>query len=501
MMRDRALFDQSPQPMWAFEEQTLRFVDVNAAAIALYGYSRDEFLGMAITDIRSLDDLPRLFDELQSDVPAFPLATWNHRRKDGSTIEVEELTNRVVLDGCAARLVAVRDVSRRREDEERLRQAQKMETVGQLAGGVAHDFNNLLAAIVGHTDLLSEYFATADPRAIEVAGIRHAADLAARLTRQLLEFSRKGTASSAVANVNDVIAHARPILARILGERIEVIAMPAAGVRSVNADARQLERVLLNLVVNARDAMPAGGRITLTTRNVRVDAALAKRRSVMPGDYVELSVADTGIGMDARTRQRLFEPFFTTKARRRGTGLGLAAVHGIVQRSGGHITVASESGAGACFTIHLPAAAEQSAAIGEHARRRAPAAGAVHGRETVLVVEDDAAVRSLIANVLERRGYRLMLADSGDEALRLAQSEPSPIDLLITDVVMARMNGIEVADAVRARRPDTKVLYVSGWVDDTALDASLLPPPGLFLNKPFTPDTLARKVRSVLDVQ
>ncbi|HEX3703003.1 MAG TPA: ATP-binding protein [Vicinamibacterales bacterium] len=496
--RDRALFDQSPQPMWAFDEETLRVVDVNHAALALYGYSRQEFLQMGVIDVHP-DDLSRLLDDIdgEPDEAAEP-CTWTHRRKDGTDIDVEVAANRAVLDGRPARVIAVRDVSGLREREERLRQTEKIETVGRLAGSIAHDFNNLLTAIMGHTDLLSEYFASNDPRAIEVAGIRQAAEHAANLTRRLRDFSSQQALPPTVLDVNRVVANARQRLSRVVGERVELICDAAPELWRVKGDGRQLEQVLLNLAANARDAMPAGGRVTITTRNVRVDAALARRRSVAAGEYVELTVADTGVGMDASTVQRVFEPCFTTKERGRGTGLGLASVHGIVQQGGGHITVTSESGSGARFAIYLPITSEpfDAEAVDD------PVAGGRRlGSETVLVVQDDVSVRSLIASVLERRGYRLMVAGSGDEARHLSEASADPIHLLITDVVTSGASGIELADAVRSRRPETKVLYVSGSTDGTLFENGLVPPPGLLLNKPFTPDVLARKVRSVLDVQ
>jgi PAS domain S-box-containing protein len=494
--RHRIMFDACPQPMWAFDEQTLRFVDVNASAIATYGYSRDEFLAMDITQIRPPEEIPRVLDLIrgESQTVGLPHAS-RHRTKSGEIIEVEVVASRIELDGRRARLVVARDVSERRALEDQLRQAQKIETVGRLAGGVAHDFNNLLTAIIGHAELLSDYFAPADPRAVEIAGIRHAADLAAGLTRQLLAFSRKQVLQPAVLDVNDVVDKARLILRRLIGEHIDLVTEPGADLWRVKADPGQLEQILLNLAVNARDAMPEGGRITIATRNVHLTVPAARRRNVEPGDYVKLTVSDTGAGMDAHTRDHLFEPFFTTKDRGRGTGLGLATVYGIVKQSGGHTLVASEPGEGAEFSIFLPATTEPAADV------RAERPGALRGSETVLVVEDDATVRSLVASVLERRGYRLLVAGSGQDALRLAENHASPIDLLITDVVMARMNGIAVAEAIRARRPETKVLFVSGYADDAVVRLGFTPSPETFLNKPFTPDALARKVRTVLDVQ
>jgi two-component system cell cycle sensor histidine kinase/response regulator CckA len=469
--RYRRLFDESPEPMWLYDEQTLRFLDVNRAATAMYGYSRDEFLQMTIRDLQAdadrLRDPVRLDDSLRGE--------FRHQTKNGDQIDVDVVASRLTLDGRQARLEIARDVSFELAIESQLRHAQNIETVGRLAGGIAHDFNNVLAAIVGHIEVLSDYLAPGDPRSAEVQAIRESAELAADLTRQLVVFSSRQRLQQTVLNLNDVLARARTGLQRLMRDSIVLDTRPADQLWSVQADAGQIFQIILNLVVNARDAMPDGGVVTLETANVTIGPDVARRQSVEPGDYVELSVQDTGTGIPPEVRVRLFEPFFTTKDRHRGTGLGLSTVYGIVKQSGGHIIVESEVGRGSKFVIHLPAAAQsQETTLPE------PRAQGERGSETVLVLEHDQAVRSLIGDVLRRRGYRLLVAEDGPGALRMAEEHDSAIHLLITSLEASATAGATVAAAMRARRPDTRVLI---------------------LQKPFTPVGLAKKVRSVLEAQ
>jgi two-component system, cell cycle sensor histidine kinase and response regulator CckA len=489
----RLVFEQSPQPMWVFDEKTLVFIDVNEAAIATYGYSRDEFLRMDITQIRPPEEIPTLLQRIRSGA-AHPPRVWIHLTKSGRAIDVEVASKALIIGGRAVRLAVVRDVSEHRKLEEQVRQAHKIETVGQLAGGISHDFNNLLTAILGHTEMLAEYFAPDDPRAVEIAGIRDAADLAASLTRQLLAFSRKQLLQPIVLDLNDVLDKTRRILARLIGEHIELVTEPGPSLHHVKADPGQMEQILLNLAVNSREAMPDGGRLVLRTRNVRVSRAEARRLSMKEGDHVEVMVSDTGVGIDAAAKAHLFEPFFTTKDRIRGTGLGLATVYGIVKQSEGYIDVESEPGCGTTFKIYLPATRELPAHQGVHDRLSGDG-----GSETVLVVEDDHAVRSLIGDVLRRRGYRLLVAESGRQAMELLSKHEGPIDLLITDMVLSGMNGLAVADAMRATHPSIKVLYVSGYADDALMPSGFFEASGACLQKPFTPVALVRKVRGVIE--
>jgi two-component system, cell cycle sensor histidine kinase and response regulator CckA len=467
--RYRHLFDESPEPMWLYDEETLRFLDVNRAAISVYGYSRDEFLQMEIDDIHSHEDVDRPIDHRRASLRG----EWRHRTKSGQQIDVELVASRIAFDGRPTRLVIARDVSLKLALESQLHHAQKIETVGRLADGIAHDFNNLLAAIVGHIEVLSDYLAPGDPRAAEVHAIREAADLAADLTRQLVAFSRKQQLQPMVLNLNDVIERTRTVVQRLIRESVVLETRPADQLWSVRADAGQVEQIILNLAVNGRDAMSRGGVLTIETANVTISTEVARRRSVEEGDYVELSVSDTGTGITPEVRVRLFEPFFTTKDRSRGTGLGLATVYGIVKQSGGHIIVESEVGQGSKFLIYLPAtAASEEVLLPEHRTR------GERGSETVLVVEHDKAVRSLIGDVLRRRGYRLLVAQDGDDALRVVAEHDAAIHLLITSLSTPATTSAAVAAAMRERRPDTRVL---------------------FLQKPFTPVGLAKKVRTVLE--
>jgi PAS domain S-box-containing protein len=485
----RFIFECNPQAMWLFDEDTLAFLDVNQAAIDIYGYSREEFLAMKITQIRPPDETPRLIELLQHAAPRGP-RSWTHATKNGDRIDVEVTSTGVTIGGRAMRLASVRDLSDRKMLEEHLQQAQRIET---LAGGVAHDFSNLLAAIIGHADLLSEYFVPGDPRAVEIAGIRSAADVATSLTRQLLAFSRNQLLEATVLDLNEVLDWARSILVRLIGEHIELVTDLAPSLQCVKADPYQVEQILLNLVVNSREAMPQGGQLTLRTRNVSVGAEDARRSSVTEGDYVALSVADTGVGIDDSARMRLFEPFFTTKDRGRGTGMGLATVYGIVKQSGGHIAVESDLGAGTTFTIYLPATLEAAEPL-DHERERTRVE---RGSGTVLLVEEDATVRALIGEVLRRRGYRLLVADGAARALELVSTHGGPIDMLITDIIMPGMSGIALADRIREARADISVLFMSGYADDTAIPDGFMES-AAFLRKPFTPESLARKVRAVL---
>jgi two-component system, cell cycle sensor histidine kinase and response regulator CckA len=397
-----------------------------------------------------------------------------------------------------------RDITERRRAEERmrgaeeqLRQAQKMEAVGRLAGGIAHDFNNLLTAVMGYSQLaLSRLPAdsTARPAVEEIA---QAGQRAANLTAQLLAFSRKQILQPRVLDLNAVVSDMSRLLRRLIGEDIELVTALAPGLWHVLADPGQVEQVILNLAVNARDAMPQGGRLTVETANVELDEAYVLRHvATRSGPYALLAVTDTGAGMDAATQARVFEPFFTTKGQGKGTGLGLATVYGIIKQSGGYIWVYSEPGRGTTFKIYLPRAGpggEGAAAQG------ADAPAAPRGSETVLLVEDDEMVRRLAREVLEANGYRVLEAAGGAEAFALAQNAGRQLDLLLTDVVMPGASGKELAEAVGALRPGLAVLYVSGYTDETIVHHGVLDAGTAFLQKPFTPDALARKVREVLD--
>ena len=476
-----------------------RFLSANRALARILGYdSPAELLGLDMTrDVyadpaerqRLLDRdsyTEREYDEVE--------ATW--KRKDGRRLTVQ-LSVRAVRDGSGDveyYETFVRDVTEQRRLEGQLLQAQKMEAVGRLAGGVAHDFNNLLTVILSYSDLLLEDLPPEIPDRADVAEIRKAAVAASSLTRQLLAFSRQQVLEPRVLDVNTVVASTEKLLTRLLGEDVSLTTTLAAALGAVKVDPGQLEQIIMNLAVNARDAMPRGGRLSIETANVEMDESYVHGHPLArPGHYVMLAVSDTGTGMDAATQARIFEPFFTTKEAGKGTGLGLATVYGIVRQSSGFIWVYSEPGHGTSFKIYLPRVDEPVSPAG------APAPQVVGGSETVLVVEDVAAVRAVTRQMLERQGYCVLEAANGATALSLARQHHSAIHLLVTDVVMPEVSGRELADQLVQLRPDMKVLFMSGYTDDAVVRHGILQEGIAYLQKPFTPDTLARKVRAVLD--
>ena len=666
--RYRLLFHRHPHPLWVFDRETLRFLDVNEAAIRHYGYSREEFLAMTIEAIRPAAELPELHTHLQH-LPGglAPPSSWRHKKKDGTIIDVEITSHDVELHGRPTRIVSALDVTERTKAENALRarerqqaavaqlgqraietsdllsllaaaaalvsqildvpyakvlelaqdgealllragvgwhagcvghatvgvgtesqaghtlqhnapvvvedlraetrfrghtllhdhgvvsgvtvvipsqqrpfgvlgahsdrprtftqddihflqavahilgtaidrdraevtlrQSQRLESVGRLAGGVAHDFNNLLTAIFGYADLLAEELPADSPGREDVQEIRTAATRAAELTHQLLAFSRQQVLQPVVLNLNDVVENLDKMLTRLIGADVELEAHLAPDLGNVRADVGQLEQVIVNLAVNARDAMPAGGRLTVETANADLGEGYAEaHRPVVPGRYIMLAVSDTGTGMDAVTKSRLFEPFFTTKVPGKGTGLGLATVYGIVKQSGGYIWVYSELDHGTTFKVYLPLVEAPAETV------RAPVAttGSPGGTETVLLAEDDEMLRPLARELLAKLGYRVLEAPDAATALATARAHPGEIHLLISDVVMPGENGVQLARQLMADRPRLRVLYISGYTDEAVVRHGLLAPGLNFLQKPFTPDVLARKVRDVLDAQ
>jgi two-component system, cell cycle sensor histidine kinase and response regulator CckA len=399
--------------------------------------------------------------------------------------------------GRPRRLIGVcTDVSDRMLLEERLRQSQKMEAVGRLAGGVAHDFNNMLAVINGYTELLLNRLPAGDASRASLEEVRKAGERAAGLTRQLLAFSRKQVLSPQVLDLNEVVTGIHRMLRRLIGEDIELVTVPEAALGQVRADPGQIEQVLMNLIVNARDAMPQGGRLTVRTQNVILDELLSRvSPELSPGPYVLLSVSDTGVGMDRETQSHIFEPFFTTKEVGKGTGLGLATVYGIVQQSGGHIRVLSEPGEGATFEIYLPRVDDVLSPRCEPELGNAPPAP----RETVLLVEDEPMVREFVRDVLRMNGYTVLEASEGEEAVRIFHAHRGSIDLLLSDVVMPRMSGREVAERLTAFRPGLKVLFMTGYTDDAVVRHGIQGGETALIQKPFTPLSLGRKIREVLE--
>jgi signal transduction histidine kinase len=383
-----------------------------------------------------------------------------------------------------------------RKSEEELRHSQKMEAVGRLAGGVAHDFNNLLTAIIGYAELIATRTSSNSLAKQNAELIRKAGEQAAALTRQLLAFSRKQILQPKVIDLNALVVEMEKLLRRVIGERFDLQSHPHAENGRVKADPSQLEQVVLNLGVNARDAMPRGGKLIIRTENVRLDHETAPQisASLVPGDYVMLSVTDTGAGMDENTKSHIFEPFFTTKGPGKGTGLGLATVYGIVRQTGGGISVESELGQGSTFRIYLPLELGPV----DYSRTTLTPVEKSDNFETVLVVEDEDIVRELVCEVLEDQGYNVMCARDGIEALNMAEDYDGAIHLLVTDVIMPQMNGHELAGKLSQLRPDMKILYVSGYSDNDIGDHGSLDPRYELLQKPFTPQTLARKIREVI---
>jgi two-component system cell cycle sensor histidine kinase/response regulator CckA len=491
----RLLFDSNPHPMWVYDPDTLAFLAVNDAAVHLYGYTRKEFLAMTLKDIRPVADVPRLLARLAEDPDRGRSSdgTWQHRFKDGTVVDVEVSSNRILFRGRSARLVLATDVSEKRRLETQLRQAQKMEAIGRLAGGVAHDFNNLLGVIAGYGELLSKGLGPGHPEQRRVIEIRKAAERAANLTRQLLAFSRKQVLETRVLNVSDVVTELGGMLHRLIGEDVHLVTRVAPDIGNVRADRGQLEQVILNLVVNARDAMPRGGELVIETANTAFGEADSRPAAdVRPGRYVMLSVRDTGTGMDAETQSHIFEPFFTTKGEGKGTGLGLATVFGIVKQSGGHVAVDSELEKGSTFRVYLPRTDEE----GAPAAAPAPVPD-LSGHETILLVEDAEALRAMVREILEGAGYSV-LDYASPAALLEVVGDLARVDVLLTDVVMPKMTGPELARLLRGTHPDIKVVFMSGYTDRSAGHDEVFDADSHFLQKPFTADDLLGKLRAVL---
>jgi PAS domain S-box-containing protein len=424
---------------------------------------------------------------------------YRMRHKDGTWRVLESTASPVRnAEGQVEKLVIVnRDITDRKKLEEQFRQAQKMEAVGRLSGGVAHDFNNLLGVIIGYGEILQEGLPAEHALRRSADEILAAGRRAAGLTRQLLAFSRQQVLEPRVLDLNHVVRDMESMLRRLIGEDVELTSKLEAKLGTTKADPGQLEQVIMNLAVNARDAMPEGGKLIIETANTEMDELFVRRYPypVQPGLYIRLTVSDTGSGMDPATRARIFEPFFTTKAKGQGTGLGLSMVYGVVKQSGGYIDVYSEPGLGTTFKIYLPRVDEAIVPV----KPETALSKTLRGTETVLLVEDEAALRTLTSSVLEACGYTVLEAKHGGEALDISQHHEGPIDLLLTDVVMPGISGRVLADQLVQLRPKIKVVYMSGYTGQTVGAHGILDPGSLFLQKPFTRDALARKLREAMD--
>jgi PAS domain S-box-containing protein len=488
------MMERMPAVLWTTDKE-LRFTSSMGTGLDALGLKTNEMVGV------------RLFDYFQTDDPEYAPIQAHGKALLGESVTYEADWGKRVFEAHVQPLrsnegeilgvigVAL-DITDRKHLADQLRQSQKMQAIGELAGGVAHDFNNLLMVMKGHAEMLLDRL---DPGTAELQNaeqIHQAAERAAGLTRQLLAFSRKQVLQPRVLDLNEVVAGMIQMVSRIIGESIELAFLPGSKLGCVKADPSQIEQVVLNLVVNARDAMPTGGRLTIETTNIDLDRNYATSHAVVePGPYVMLTVSDTGCGMDADTQARIFEPFFTTKGPGRGTGLGLATVYGVVKQSGGYIWVYSELQHGTTFKVYLP----RVAAVAEKLVQEKQPAAPSPGTETILFVEDEESVRELVSEYLKARGYTVIEAPDGVKALELAEQHAGAIQLLITDVVMPKLSGRELATKISAKRENLKVLYISGYTDDSIFRHGVLEGGMAFLQKPFNLKALAEKVREVLD--
>ena len=490
-------FQSSPLPIIITTWEETRFQDVNNAALELAGYSREEVIGRTVDELNiwgSAEDRAAFYQMLLDSGHVKALQSTFRTRK-GEIRHVELFSDTIELDGISCLLTIVRDTTESLKLEAQFRQAQKMDAIGRLAGGVAHDFNNMLAVIVGYIQLLQDHIGSNDGAQKNIEQIRKACERAAGLTRQLLAFSRKQIVQPKVLNLNIIVNNISKMLLRMIGEDITLSMIPEFPLGNIKADLGQIEQALMNLVINARDAMPHGGRIIIETRNAELKEDQAQYRPVVvSGPYVMLSITDTGTGMDEPTMARIFEPFFTTKGAGKGTGLGLSMVYGIVKQSNGYIWVTSETGKGATFKMYFPRVEEEPDPL--IAQTFEPPT--VGGKETVLVVEDDPSLCELVVALLEESGYKVLEATDAKEAIDIARKKKN-IHLLLTDVIMPGMSGSELAKQLSKVRPNIKVLFMSGYSGDLVASHGILEAATNLVEKPFTKHALLSKVRAVLD--
>lgn len=490
-------FQSNPLPVIITTHLEGRFVDVNEAALELSGYSREQVIGRTVEELNlwvNPED-EQAFGQMLKESGQVKALQTTFRTRKGEIRQVEVSADLIELGGSACVLSIGRDITESLKLEAQFRQAQKMDAIGRLAGGVAHDFNNMLAVIVGYIQLLQDRIDPADSGQKHIEQIRKACERAAGLTRQLLAFSRKQVVQPRILNLNAVVNNVSKMLLRMIGEDITLSMVPGIPLGSIKADLGQIEQVLMNLAINARDAMPHGGRIVIETRNAELKEDHAQYRpAVVSGSYVMLSLTDTGTGMDEPTMSRIFEPFFTTKGAGKGTGLGLSMVYGIVKQSNGYIWVTSEPGKGATFKLYFPRVDEAAEPLITQ-RVDPPIAG---GTETILVVEDDPSLRELVVDLLEESGYKVLEALDVESAIAIAKKKKT-IHLLLTDVIMPTMGGGDLAASLKMLRPKLKVLFMSGYSGDLVADHGVLEAETNLLEKPFTKHALLSKVRAVLD--
>ncbi len=505
--RYRRIVETTCEGVWVIDADS-KTSFMNARMTAMLGYDLDAVIGRPLfdfTDDEGREIAARNVERRRSGV------TEQHefklKKRDGADLWVSMQTNPLFdregrYDGALAMVTDLSEQRRAeatlRRTEEQLRQSQKLEAVGSLAGGVAHDFNNLLSVILGYTDLMADSIPSSDPLHAELDEVRKAGRRASELTRQLLAFSRKQVMRAQVLDLNSVLRGVESMLRRTLGEDVELSMLLAQHVSKVLADPGQIEQVILNLAVNARDAMPDGGELVIETADVTLDAAYAEAHlGVTPGSYVMVAVSDTGSGMSPEVREHVFEPFFTTKEKGKGTGLGLATVFGIVKQSGGHIWLYSEPGQGTTFRVYLPRTEQTSTSPAPSA----PAPHTVRGQETVLLVEDEDQVRVLAREILRRNGYNVLEAQNGGEALLICEQYTAKVHALVTDVVMPRYSGRQLAERLAPLRPEMRVLFMSGYTRNAILHHGVLDAGVAYLQKPITPDALLRQLRELLDAR
>jgi PAS domain S-box-containing protein len=504
--RFRQIYDEAPVGYHELDKEG-RIIRVNRRELEMLGYKEEELLGRPVWKFVVEEEMTRqvIMAKIAGDVSFHETFERTYRRKDGTTLPVL-IEDRIIRDK-KRRIAGIRsmieDITERRraeealkKSEEQLRQWQRVEAIGRLAGGVAHDFNNLLMTIKGCSELLLGGLDPHDARREEVEEIRKAAERATALTRQLLAFGRRQVLQPQVLDLNEVVANMDRMLQRLIGEDIQLLTVLDPELWSVKVDPGQIEQVIMNLAVNARDAMPGGGKLTIETANVVLDEEYAVRHvAVKPGPCVMLAVTDNGCGMDKETQSHLFEPFFTTKNKGEGTGLGLSTVYGIVKQSGGNIWAYSELGHGTTFKVYLPRVEEGVKAYRPKVAPTVPPGGP----ETILLVEDEEAVRTIVSKILQNKGYTVLEAHHGHEALQICKDYEGPIHLMVTDVVMPHMSGRELAERLTFLRPELRVLFMSGYPDNAIVHHGVLGAGTAFLQKPFALSALECKVRELLD--